>query len=69
MSKYRHGSFFLKSQYNLPEDWIWHVIQYWDEKDSNKLENVDDRGGWLDRSDIELALKEKGIIKDEIEVN
>jgi hypothetical protein len=59
----------LKSQYNLPEDWMWYVFQYWDEKDSNKLENVDDRGGWLDRSDIELALKEKGIIKDEIEVN
>jgi hypothetical protein len=48
---------------------MWYVFQYWDEKDSNKLENVDDRGGWLDRSDIELALKEKGIIKDEIEVN
>lgn len=59
----------LKHKHDLPEDWLWRVIEYWNQHEPNKMENIDDHGGWLDRSDIELALRELEIIKDEIEVN
>lgn len=58
-------AFLLKRKYDLPENWIGDVIYYWDNKDCWKLENTDDRGGWLSYKDIELALRELGIIKDE----
>ena len=52
----------LKNKHELPETWIDDVIDYWYVNKSEKLYNRDDTGGWLSSEDIEIALKEKGII-------
>ena len=55
----------LKDEYELPDDWVWQVYQWFSDHDSSAVENTDDQGGYPSEEQLVDAFAALGFARNE----